>query len=422
MPTPDPNRLLHVYRGLVEVSALINGIVDYDALLPAILEVARSVFHVEASSLFLVNEDGDLRLEVARGPDGETAAPLVIVPRGHGIGGWVLEKNEPLLVADAYADARFFREADRITGFTTRSILCVPLVRDDEAIGVLQILNPLHRAAFDQADLEAFVAYSHLVATAIAKLRFLQRRAEQTRVEQEVAIAREIQESFLPARLPELPGFEAAACYRPALTISGDFYDVQAIGPEEVWFAIGDVSGKGIPAALLMAQAVSHLRLLMRPGLDPSQVLSLWNDRLAGTTVRGMFITALVGRFLLAENRVEFASAGHPAPLRVDASGVEAVNALASPPVGVVRGTDHALNTLAISPGQFLVFYTDGLPDSFDARHSELGLPGVLGLLAGPAPRHARELVRALRHGEALHRKEVAPRDDMTILALGLPS
>lgn len=422
MPPSDSNRLLHLYRGLVEVSALINGITDYDALLSAILEVARSVFEVEASSLFLVDGDGNLRLAVARGSLGQTAPPGIVVPRGHGISGWVLEKNEPLLVADAYADERFFREADRLSGFTTRSIVCVPLAREGEALGVLQILNPEGRAAFDQADLEAFVAYAHLVATAIYKIRMLEQRAEQTRVEREVAIAREIQQSFLPAHLPELPSFDAAANYRPALAISGDFYDVQAVSPEEVWFVIGDVSGKGIPAALLMAQAVSHLRLLVRSELDPAQVLSRWNHRVCGTTVRGMFITAIVGRFRLAAKVVEFASAGHPEPFLVGDGTLREVSAKSSPPVGLLAGTSHALNTLVISPGQFLVFFTDGLPDSFDAKNSALGLAGVRRLLREKPGLSAQKIVGRLREGEALHRKEVAPRDDMTILVLGVPS
>ena len=192
---PDADRLeklLQVYKGLVEVSALINGITDSAELMPAILDVARRVFHVQAASLFLVNAGGDLELASASGA-GDIPAAKIIVPRGQGISGWVRENRLPQLVPDAYADPRFYRDADRQTGYRTRSILCVPLTRNDSDIGVLQVLNPLDREQFDLADLEAFTAYGNLAATAIDKLRTIQRQQEQQRTAQESAIARDIQ-------------------------------------------------------------------------------------------------------------------------------------------------------------------------------------------------------------------------------------
>lgn len=415
------SRLLQIYRGLVEVSTLINEISDYEALLSAILKVARNVFQVEACSLFLVDSAGALRLELASELEGVDSRPDIVVPRGQGISGWVFEHDKPLLVPDVYADARFFREADRASGFKTRSILCVPLNRDGRRIGVLQMLNPLFRLAFDQTDLEAFVAYSNLVATGINRVRDQARRVEQARVEQEVVLAREIQQSFLPNCLPEMPGFEAAAYYRPALIIGGDFYDVQAIGEEEVWFAIGDVSGKGIPAALLMAQAISSLRLLMRPGIDPAEVLALWNERVSGATVRGMFITAIVGRFRSGQTRLEFACAGHNAPLLLGPGELQEVEMRSSPPVGILPGMRYALNEVVLTPAHWLICATDGLVESFDAGHHHFAQEGIRQSLAGHRPESAAEIVELLQSAEAEHRKEVAPHDDLTILVLGSP-
>ena len=266
--------------------------------MPAILDVARRVMEVEAASLFLVTPSGDLTLTAASA--GSDAARLqaqgIIVPRNRGISGWVLQNRKPLLVPDAYADPRFFRETDRQTGFKTRSILCVPLLRDGKEIGVLQVLNPMGREAFDEQDLEVFEAYGNLAATAIDKLRTIARKRQQERVKQEFAFAQEIQNSFLPQTLPQHERASFAALYRPALNVGGDFYDVIEAGPDEIYFVVGDVSGKGMPAALLMAQALSFLRLIVRPGLAPVAVMAKWNAMLAGRTIRGMFITALLGR------------------------------------------------------------------------------------------------------------------------------
>ena len=413
------NNLLHVYKGLVDVSALINGITDSAELMPAILDVARRVFHAEAASLFLVNADGDLELTNASG-EGTVPASRLIVPRGQGISGWVLEHRLPQLVPDAYADPRFYRDADRQTGHRTRSILCVPLVRKDVEIGVLQVLNPLDREQFDVSDLEAFNAYGMLAATAIDKLRTIERKQEQERAAQESAIARDIQKSFLPQNLPQRPEISFAASYRPALNVGGDFYDVIALAPDEFYFVIGDVSGKGTPAALLMAQALSILRLILVPGISPVTVLARWNETLCGHTIRGMFVTAIVGRVVPSLRHVELASAGHPSPLRVRAGGGATEEAMPSaPPLGIVPEIPGRSHQLSLAEGERLVFFTDGLTESFNAQKVALDLEGVRMLLEKDIPGTA-DIVAALERGEAAHRKEAAPHDDLTILVLGL--
>ncbi len=412
-------KLLHVYKGLVEVSALINGITDSAELMPAILDVARRVFNVQAASLFLVNPDGDLELANASGAD---ALPTtrIIVPRGQGISGWVLEHRMPQLVPDAYEDPRFYREADRQTGYRTGSILCVPLTRNDVDIGVLQILNPLDRERFNISDLEAFTAYGTLAATAIDKLRTIKRQHEQQRTEHESAIARDIQNSFLPQNLPQRPEISFAASYRPALNVGGDFYDVIALGPDEFFFVVGDVSGKGTPAALLMAQALSILRLILVPGISPMTVLARWNETLCGHTIRGMFVTAIVGRIVPSLRHVELASAGHPSPLRVRAGGGASEEVMPSaPPLGIVPEIPGRSHQLALAPGERLVFYTDGLTESFNAQKVPLDLEGVR-LLLGEDFQKTADVVAALEHGEAAHRKDAPPHDDLTILVLGL--
>src|ERR1700712_5049835 len=128
LDTASLEHQLQLYKGLVEVSALINGITESEPLLPAILDVARRVLHAEAASLLLVNKDEELELAAARGGLSSTLAPRIVVPRGKGIAGWVLEHGEPVLVPDAYDDPRFFREVDKQSGYRTRSMICVPLL------------------------------------------------------------------------------------------------------------------------------------------------------------------------------------------------------------------------------------------------------------------------------------------------------
>ncbi|HEY4814656.1 MAG TPA: GAF domain-containing protein, partial [Chthoniobacterales bacterium] len=245
-------RSVNIYRGLVEVSALINSITDFNELLSAILDVAGRVMHAEASSLFLINESiGELELVIARGPVEAALSHPIKIPRGKGIASWVRENRRSVLVRDAYQDARFYPELDRSSGFVTRSILCIPLFQQETEIGVLQVLNPSDKPHFDRLDLEAFEAYGNLVATAIAKMRAIERERERTQLEKDLALATEIQHSFLPDVLPSTELLTIASHYRPARIIAGDFYDVFERNEGEFYFVVGDVSGKGVSAALL---------------------------------------------------------------------------------------------------------------------------------------------------------------------------
>ena len=423
------DELLALYKGLVEVSTLINAITDYNELLTAIMEVARRVMRAEGSALLLLNEQtNNLELVVARSADGEVQVAHQIVPRDASVAGWVFEHGVSALVPDAYADPRFFRGVDLKTGVRTRSILCVPLPRaqGEHRIGVLQVLNALgeDRTAFTSVDQEALEAFANLAATAIDKLRYVEEKEHRTRFERELIIATEIQRSFLPASLPERPDLSFAARYRPAWDVGGDFYDLFEIGPDEIYFVVGDVAGKGIPAALLMAQSLSVLRLIIVPDIAPAQALARWNATLCRRSLRGLFVTAVLGRIVPSKRTVEVASAGHQAPwlvrsgesirLEVTEQTINAGLPLAIRPTAQYEGT-----TFSLQPGESLLCYTDGLTDGLQPdTGTRLGEDGARRLLekgfASPA-----FIVETLVVGEAAHRGETPPQDDLTLLAFG---
>jgi phosphoserine phosphatase RsbU/P len=415
-------RLNHLYRGVVEVSALINSITEFDELLSAILDVASRVMRAEASSLFLIDPDtGDLELTIARGPAGDSLSrPAKIkVPRGRGIVGWVQEQRKSLLVIDAYNDPRFYPELDRSSGFVTRSVLCIPLFQSEAEIGVLEVLNPLDKPHFDSIDLEAFEAYGSMVATAIAKMRAIERDRQRRLLEKDLELATEIQHSFLPDALPSTPLLDFAVRYRPAREIAGDFYDVFERNQGEFYFVVGDVSGKGISAALMMAQALSMLRFIVHPEMSPADVLQRWNAQLWDRTIHGMFITAVLGRVFLPTGQIEFSVAGHFAPmLRRGIGQVEEPAIEASPPLGVVKDLSFALNQIKLLPGTQAIFYTDGLIESFNTSRHPFSMDRLRKVLAQPLS-GSEQIVEALVQAEAEHRGDLSPHDDLTILTIG---
>jgi phosphoserine phosphatase RsbU/P len=248
----------------------------------------------------------------------------------------------------------------------------------------------------------------------------IERERERMQLEKDLALATEIQHSFLPEILPSTELLTVASHYRPARNIAGDFYDVFERNEGEFYFVVGDVSGKGVSAALLMAQAISMLRLIVPRGMSPVDALAKWNNRLYDRTIHGMFITAILGRIFPEEHLIEFAVAGHSPPwLRFEDGTVEEPSILAAPPLGIIRDQVYELNQIKLLPRSLAIFYTDGLIESFNADRKPLSSDRVKKALAESGT-DLTTVVAALIEAEAEHRGDVAPHDDMTVLAIGL--
>jgi sigma-B regulation protein RsbU (phosphoserine phosphatase) len=412
---------LEIYKGLVEVSCLINSITDYKKLLRAVLTVAQRVIKADAASLFLVEEDtGDLRLAIATRTDGEFDEPGITVPKGKGIVGWVMDRNEPLLISDAYKDYRFYSEADKKTGFTTRSILCAPLRSEGKTIGVLQVLNPLDKLAFEAVDLEGFTAYAELTATAIEKLRTLEIQQEQARVQRDLAIAADIQCVLLSGAIPAaLRGVRFTAHSSPATEVGGDFYGVFCQGEDIIDFVIGDVSGKGIPAALLMARTLSALPFVFSATDGPAAALSEWNAKFQPSMIRGMFITAIAGRLIPSKRLLLMANAGHCQPILVRANGeAQEIETPSNLPVGITQGVTYEEISQTLDLGDRFVLFTDGLSES-QAKDSDPMFESQLLQVASGPHNDPSELMNRIINAAMNHRAGEDARDDLSILVGG---
>jgi sigma-B regulation protein RsbU (phosphoserine phosphatase) len=169
----------------------------------------------------------------------------------------------------------------------------------------------------------------------------------------------------------------------------------------------------------MMAQAISMLRFIVHPEMSPADVLRRWNTRLWDRTIRGMFITAVLGRIVAQSSRIEFSVAGHFAPiLRRGIGKVEEPTIEASPPLGVVRDLQFALNEIKVLPGTQAIFYTDGLIESFNESREAFSMDRLRKVLAQPL-NGSEQIVEALIEAEAEHRGDILPHDDLTILTIG---
>jgi phosphoserine phosphatase RsbU/P len=410
-------------HGLIETTALITSSLNLEDVLRLVLERAQQVARAEASSILLYNAATDrLEFEVALGEKGGVVQALrnkITFAMGQGIVGTVAQTRRPEWVPDATTDPRVARNVDASVGFVTRNILCAPLLVRDRLIGVAEVMNLASPERCGPDDVEIFASFCRQVAIAIENARMHRDLILQERERQQLEFATVIQESFLPARFPTCAThrFQVEAQSIPATAVGGDFYDFPA--QTEGWLAatIGDVSGKGVPAALFMAKLISDLRAVAQRHCGPAEILHALNTELAGQSRRGMFVTL---QYLLLDatlGAVRVANAGHIPPLwRHAATGaIERCELDGGPPLGILAGVTYPQTTLQLAPGDQLLLLTDGILDVTDAAGQPFGYDRLIAALraAGPAPLVASILDEVLAFTVGAPR-----RDDLTLLAL----
>lgn len=367
----------------------------------------------EAASIFLLDETaGKLTCLACAGP---VQIQGLAIAADQGIVGRAVQSNCLQVVWDVEQDGSFSNAVDAQTGFRTRSILCAPLQIKGEKLGALEVINKHSRdGLFSEADCHLLEALAGLVSLAIHNARMAAALIEQERMRRELELAREIQRGLLP----EPPGddFPVAGLNLPALEVSGDFFDFFALADGRIVWGLGDVSGKGMNAALLMAKTISLFRCLGKQEHDPARLLAVLNDEIAETARFGMFVTMVAGVFDPVTGQVILANAGHQPPLLRSADGAYRELEEAGLPLGIVAGMDYPTEVLRLEGGRLYLF-TDGVTEGQGAEGAMLGLAGLQALLDQYALAGARLQLEAV--AAALTIPGARLHDDLTLLAVG---
>lgn len=388
---------------------------DIEETLRLGLERIAASVGAEAASLFLVDDDsGDLVCRACWGPAEVTGLRL---PPGQGIVWRAVTENAPQLVRDTRRDPDFTGRIDQATGFVTRSVLCAPLSVRDERLGAIELFNRQDGGSFGIGDRRLLQALAASAALALINARLAAAMAEQEALKRELALAADIQRAMLPREPPA--AFPIHGINLPARGVSGDFFDVVPLADGRIAFALADVSGKGINAALLMAKTASLFRCLAKRLDGPGRLLAAIDAELAETGASGMFVTMVAGVLDPARGTVVLANAGHEPPLLISGGTARLLEEEGGlPPLGVVPELFVAgcpESTVALDGGTLYLF-TDGLTEAKGADGTMLGSDGVQRLLAQfaalPARRRLEALVAALPGGTA------SLRDDVTVMVV----
>ena len=361
-------------RKVLALTSVLNSTLQLNELLALIMKTSSEVMRSEVASLLLIDEvSQELVFRVALGGKGSELEEKFRVKMGEGIAGSVAASGKPEIVNDPHKDPRFARRFDDSTGFVTRAILCVPMKAKGKVIGVLQAINPLRREAFCQEDLELFETFADQAAIAIENAQLHGEIVKQEKAKQALKIAHEIQQNFLPDLTSHKYGVDLCALTLPAFDVGGDLYDVISLDGDRVGVVLGDVSGKGVPAALYMVRAMSEYRFLAPQAKDPAELLAALNQRLSVNSPFGMFLTMICLLIDRHTNTVQYSSAGHlPILIRKAAEGTtEVLKGAQSPPLGLMPETSFFLNTSHLETGDALFLYTDGVVEARDKRGKE---------------------------------------------------
>jgi sigma-B regulation protein RsbU (phosphoserine phosphatase) len=371
---PVSNRL----RKLTEANRSLAEIESLDDLLPRLMDLAKEVTAAEACLLFLYNSKNRL-LEIVSIKDdrfGDRADELfkdaVKLKMGEGIAGWVAQNRKAVMVEDAQGDPRLSKRADKHRGLTTRTLICVPLVYQEELLGVLSVLNSRGKSFFDNDDLAVLESFADLAAVAIIRSRLLEQRIEQERLRAEVRAAAKIQKLFWP-NMPELgEGSHVWAFSEPAASVGGDLYDVIPM-PDASWLVyVADVAGKGLPAALIMAALSAKIRSEAVLHNEVNKLLANVNKAMYElTSEEGFFATMVLSKYWPRTGRVHISRAGHPYPLWVTNHGFREFPKLEGIPLGVEFATEYEESEFVLSPAEAILFITDGVTEA-ENEESEL--------------------------------------------------
>lgn len=415
---------LDVLSSLIEVSIIINSTLDLDDLIELVMEKAQTVMKAEASSVMLINEEKNiLEIPVALGEVGEKVKNKIELDIGEGIAGWVATHGQPLNVPDVTLDPRFSAKSDFTTGFQTRSILAAPLKVRDHIIGVAEVINRVDGNAFDEEDLDLFLTFCRQVAMAIDSARMHQFLLEKQKLEQELESAKIIQQSFMPESFPDEPGQRFSICAKslPAKSVGGDFFDFIRFDEERIGVAVGDVTGKGVPAALFMARLVSDFRILAQKFTDPDKVLISLNELLVERSRRGMFVTFQYGILNASEGTFTFANAGHIPFIRSrpHRRHPELVAGGKSIPLGIAPEFNLIQESIQLDRGDTIVLVTDGIVEAKNNVGELFSLKRTLKELS-ESHGTAESMVKQLVEGVQSFTGDAVQHDDLTILALKL--
>ena len=403
---------------LAEIGREMSSILDLDALLTRIASLTKRLVDYRTFGILLLNEASlelEMKLAVRYGKGAESKH----VRLGEGLVGWAALHKEPVLVSDVSQDPRYINMVD-----DARSELVIPMLIKDRCIGVFDLESP-ELDAFTKEHKELLTLLASQAAVAIDNARLYEEvRRNEERIEKELRFAQRVQVALLPTEPPKTAeGVDVAGRFEPARELGGDIHDFLVPEPDTLVVAVGDVSGKGAPAALYGAFAAEQVRSrTLRRRFTPDRfsvagVLRAMNTNLHERHLEEYYCTLCYAFFDFRRRTVTLANSGLPYPIRCSAEKCGQIE-LPGVPLGSFPGIVYDEVTLELKPDDLFVFCTDGIFEAWNAMGAEFGARRLCDVVAASRRESARGIVDAIFHAVTEFRGSAPQADDMTAVAI----
>jgi phosphoserine phosphatase RsbU/P len=406
------------FETLAEIGREMSAVLDLDALLTRLAQLVKRVVSYRTFGILFLNEElGELEMKLAL--QYGDSPPISSVKLGEGLVGYAALHKEPVLVSDVSKDSRYIKVLEDV-----RSELVVPMLAKDRCIGVFDLESP-ELDAFSKRDAEILTLLASQAAVAIENARLYEAIvANESRMEKELRFAQRVQAALLPQGLPKkLKNVDVAARFDAARELGGDFYDFQLPEANSLVVAVGDVSGKGVPAALysVFAAELVRGRTFRRRYLpersSPAAILSSVNTILNQRQLEEYYCTACYALFDLKRRVVIMSNSGLPYPVRCSADGCASIE-LPGVPLGSFFGTTYEEISLPLVAGDLYVFCTDGIFEAFNAEGQEFGADRLVEVIAANKDGTADQIVDAIMAAARTFRGDHPQSDDQTAVAV----
>jgi serine phosphatase RsbU (regulator of sigma subunit) len=409
-------------RMLLDITKKISRSLDLQEVLNLVMDTLDSLIPYDAAGIFILQcldpdqvpegeEPCTFKAESVRGYDIDELSGLHL-KLGEGFIGSVALSATPLISADVRNDPVYINARDR-----TRSEMVAPIISNDEVIGVFDLESD-ELNAYSNDDLDVLMLLASQVAIIIEKVMLHEQMIETKRLQGQLEVARQVQLELLPPRDPELPGYDISAYNYPSEEVSGDYYDWVRIYDDEIGIVIADVSGKGVPAAILMAFLRASLRAATHIGYATNISMAKVNYLLWESIERNQFVTAFHGILDASNMTLSYSNAGHNPPLLLKANGETQIIEHGELPLGMFSGTRYHEYHLLIEPGDVLVLYTDGVTEALSPEGVEFGRDRLLQAVKENCEQPARELIASLEMAVLGWTANAGPSDDVTFFVI----
>ena len=397
---------------LYEIGQKLSNKLSLKEVLGAILDSLKQVVKFEVGGVFLCDERGlDLNAIYTVGytPDAESSLHLKC---DEGIVGAVATSGKDVIVDDVAADPRYVEASA-----STRSEIAVPIKVNDRVIGVIN-LESTDRSAFDRRHLALIRAFASQAGLSIERARMHERNLNAKQLEAQLEVARDTQRTFLPKKDPVVPGYDISGLNVSSGQVGGDYYDFIRIVDSHLGIAIADVSGKGMPAALIMASFRASLIAEIRNNYSIRTIGQKVNSLLCESLEPGMYVTAVYGVLDTNNHIFTFSNFGHNPPLWFRNDGTVEPLTAGGVLLGVNKQATFDERAFMIQPGEMIVMYTDGATEVFDADGKEFGRAGLTEVITSNRSRKSSEIADAIRAAAYGYAGPKHIFDDITVVVI----